>query len=89
MKIYVGNLSPDSTEQNLRDLVTPFGTPDSVSLVMDKATGKAKGFGFVEFGKEEEGKAAIAGLNGKDFEGKILTVNEARSKMGAPAPVTA
>ena len=89
MKIYVGNLSPDSTEQNLRDLVTPFGKPDSVSLVMDKATGKAKGFGFVEFAKDSEANAAIAGLNGKDHEGKILTANEARSKMNAPAPVTA
>ena len=48
MKIYIGNLSPDSTEQNLRDLVTPFGKTDSVALVMDKATGKAKGFGFAE-----------------------------------------
>jgi len=88
MKIYVGNLSPESTEQNLRDLVTPFGTPDSVSLVMDKATGKAKGFGFVEFGKDSEANAAIAGLNGKAHEGKALSVNEARSKM-SPAAVTA
>jgi cold-inducible RNA-binding protein len=88
MKIYVGNLSPESTEQNLRDLVTPFGTPDSVSLVMDKATGKAKGFGFVEFGKDSEANAAITGLHGKEHDGKTLTVNEARSKM-APAAVTA
>ena len=56
---------------------------------MDKATGKAKGFGFVEFAKDSEANAAIAGLNGKDHEGKILTANEARSKMNAPAPVTA
>ena len=88
MKIYVGNLSPDSTEQNLRDLVTPFGTTDSVSLVMDKGTGKAKGFGFVEFGKDEDARAAITGLNGKEHDGKALTVNEARSKM-ARAAVTA
>ena len=66
MKIYIGNLSPDSTEQNLRDLVTPFGKTDSVALVMDKATGKAKGFGFAEFANDAEAKAAIAGLNGKD-----------------------
>jgi cold-inducible RNA-binding protein len=84
MKIYIGNLSPDSTEQNLRDLVTPFGKTDSVALVMDKATGKAKGFGFAEFANDEEAKAAIAGLNGKDHGGKPLTVNEARSK-AAPA----
>ncbi|HKB70947.1 MAG TPA: RNA-binding protein [Thermoanaerobaculia bacterium] len=85
MKVYVGNLSPESTEQQLRDLVAPFGKVDSVALVMDKATGKAKGFGFVEFGTDSEGAAAIAGLNGKEVGGKALTVNEARSK-GAPAP---
>lgn len=86
MKVYVGNLSPETTEQQLRELVTPFGKLDSVSLVMDKATGKAKGFGFVEFGSDVEGNAAIAGLNGKEIGGKNLTVNEARSKT-APAPV--
>ena len=89
MKVYVGNLSPETTEQKLRDLVAPFGKLDSVALVMDKATGKAKGFGFVEFGTDTEGNAAIAGLNGKDIEGRKLTVNEARSKTAAPAPVAA
>jgi cold-inducible RNA-binding protein len=86
MKVYVGNLSPDSTEQQLRDLVTPFGKTDSVALVMDKVTGKAKGFGFVEFSSDTEANAAIAGLNGKEVGGKALTVNEARSKSAAPAP---
>ena len=80
MKVYVGNLSPETTEQQLRDLVTPFGKLDSVALVMDKATGKAKGFGFVEFATASEGNAAIAGLNGKEIGGKKLNVNEARSK---------
>jgi cold-inducible RNA-binding protein len=90
MKLYVGNLSSETTEQQLRDLVTPFGKPDSVALVLDKATGKAKGFGFVEFGNETEAKAAIGGLNGKDVGGRPLTVNEARSKesnVAAPAAV--
>jgi RNA recognition motif-containing protein len=88
MKVYVGNLSPESTEQQLRDLAAPFGRIDSVALVMDKATGKAKGFGFVEFGTDSEGAAAISGLNGKEVGGKALTVNEARSKT-APVPVVA
>ena len=88
MKVYVGNLSPDTTEQQLRDLVTPFGKTDSVSLILDKVTGKAKGFGFIEFGSDTEGNAAITGLNGKEFGGKNLTVNEARSKAAAPAAVT-
>jgi RNA recognition motif-containing protein len=81
MKVYVGNLSPETTEQQLRDLVTPFGKTDSVSLVMDKVTGKAKGFGFIEFPTDAEGNAAIAGLNGKEVGGKKLTSNEARSKV--------
>jgi len=84
MKLYIGNLSPETTEQQLRELVSPFGQPESVAVVMDKATGKAKGFGFVELGNEAEAKAAIAGLNGKDVAGKSLIVNEARSKSAAP-----
>jgi RNA recognition motif-containing protein len=84
MKVYVGNLSPETTEEQLRDLVTPFGKTDSVSLVMDKVTGKARGFGFVEFGSDAEANAAITGLNGKEIGGKNLTVNEARSKAAAP-----
>jgi RNA recognition motif-containing protein len=87
MKVYVGNLSPETTEQQLRDLVTPFGKTDSVALVMDKVTGKAKGFGFVEFGSDIEANAAITGLNGKEIGGKNLTVNEARSKSAAPVVV--
>jgi RNA recognition motif-containing protein len=85
MKVYVGNLSPESTEQQLRDLGAPFGRLDSVALIMDKATGKAKGFGFLEYGADTEGNAAISGLNGKEIGGKTLTVNQARTK---PAPVS-
>jgi RNA recognition motif-containing protein len=85
MKVYVGNLSPESTEQELRDLGAPFGTLDSVALIMDKATGKAKGFGFLEYGADAEGNAAISGLNGKEIGGKALTVNQARTKA---APVS-
>ena len=88
MKVYVGNLSPESTEQQLRDLAAPFGKVDSVALVMDKATGKARGFGFVEFGSDAEGNAAISGLNGKEVGGKALTANQARTK-SAPAAAAA
>jgi RNA recognition motif-containing protein len=87
MKIYVGNLSPETTEQQLRDLVTPFGKTDSVALVMDKVTGKARGFGFVEFSSDVEANAAITALNGKEIGGKNLTVNEARSKSTTPVAV--
>lgn len=80
MKIYVGNLSPESTEKELRDLAAPFGAIDSVVVVMDRATGKARGFGFVEYGSDSDGAAAIAGLSGKEFGGKALTANQARSK---------
>ena len=89
MKIYVGNLSPDSTEQSLRDLVAPFGKTESVAVILDKATGKAKGFGFVDFPNDEEAQAAISALHGKEHEGKSLTVNPARSKTGSPSPVAA
>ena len=80
MNIYVGNLSPESTESELRDLATPYGQLASVSLVMDKETGKAKGFGFVEFGSDAEGTSAIAGLNGREIHGKTLKVSQARPK---------
>jgi len=83
MKVYVGNLSSESTEQELRDLGSPFGTLESVALIMDKATGKAKGFGFLEYGADAEGNAAISGL--KEIGGKALTVNQARTKA---APVS-
>ena len=88
MKVYVGNLSPESTEQQLRDLVTPFGKIDSVALVMDKATGKAKGFGFVEFGTDSEGAAAISGLNGRKSRARSSRSTR-RVPKTAPVPVAA
>lgn len=84
MNVYVGNLSPDSTEAELRDLAAPYGQLSSVALVMDKETGKAKGFGFVEFGTDAEGASAIAGLNGREVRGKTLKASPARAKF-APA----
>ncbi len=80
MKLYVGNLSFDTTDAQLKDLAKAFGTPSSAEVVKDKMTGQTRGFGFVEFGTDAEGNAAIAGLNGKEVNGRTLKVNEARSK---------
>jgi RNA recognition motif-containing protein len=79
-KLYVGNLSFDIGDSNLQELFTPFGTVASAKVITDRETGRAKGFGFVEMGTDEEAAAAIAGLNGKEIEGRALTVNEARPK---------
>jgi RNA recognition motif-containing protein len=78
MKLYVGNLSFDATEDQVKDLFTGYGTPESVRVITDRDTGRAKGFGFVEFSSDQEAKAAISGLNGQEFQGRPLTVNEAR-----------
>jgi cold-inducible RNA-binding protein len=80
MRLYVGNLSYDTTEAELRELFAAHGTVDSVNLITDNATGRSKGFGFVEMPNDEEAKAAIAGLNGKDLRGRTINVNEARPK---------
>jgi RNA recognition motif-containing protein len=80
MKIYVGNLSYNTTESDLRDLFTPFGNPSSVAVIMDRQTNQSKGFGFVEFDNDAEARAAIAALNGKEIGGRSLKVNEARPK---------
>ncbi len=80
MKLYVGNLSFDTTDAQLKDLAKAFGSPTSAEVVKDKMTGQTRGFGFVEFPTDAEGNAAIAGLNGKEVNGRTLKVNEARSK---------
>lgn len=80
MKLYVGNLAFSMTEDELSELFSAYGTPDSVKIVMDRDTGRSKGFGFVEFSNDEEAKAAMSGLNGKDIQGRSLTVNEARPR---------
>ena len=77
MKLYVGNLSYSTTEDDLRQLFGAYGTPDSVSVISDRGTGRSKGFGFVEFSKDEEAKAAMAALNGKEIDGRALTVEVA------------
>ncbi len=78
MKLYVGNLSFNATEDQVRDLFSQYGTPDSVRLITDRDTGRAKGFGFVEFSNDQEARTAMSALNGQDFGGRALTVNEAR-----------
>jgi cold-inducible RNA-binding protein len=76
-KIFVGNLSFQTTEGDLDSLFAQVGTVESVSIIMDRATGRSKGFGFVEMSNEDADKA-IAKLNGSEFGGRNLTVNEAR-----------
>ena len=79
MRIFVGNLPHSTTDDQLRELFAQFGTPDSVKVITDRDTGRSKGFGFVEYADAEHAKAAMS-LNGKDFGGRPLTVNEARPK---------
>lgn len=80
MNIYVGNLSYGSTEDSLRSLFESYGAVDTVSIIIDRQTGRSRGFGFVEMPNEEEARAAIASLDNKEFEGRVLRVNEARPK---------
>ena len=80
MKLYVGNLSYGTTEEELRDAFAAHGTPDSVKIIVDRETGRSKGFGFVEFADDQQAKAAMSALNGKEFGGRTLTVNEARPR---------
>lgn len=80
MNIYVGNLSYNTTEGDLRTQFETYGQVSSARVVIDKMTNRSKGFGFVEMGSQSEGQAAISGLNGKDLDGRALNVNEARPK---------
>jgi RNA recognition motif-containing protein len=77
-KLYVGNLAFGVTEDALSAKIAEFGTVESVKIITDRDTGQSKGFGFVEMGSDSEAHAAIDGLNGKDFEGRPLKVNEAK-----------
>jgi RNA recognition motif-containing protein len=80
IKLYVGNLSFQTSSEELRDLFSQAGTVESASVVEDRDTGRSRGFGFVEMASREEGEAAIAQFNGKEFGGRNLTVNEARPR---------
>jgi RNA recognition motif-containing protein len=79
-RLYVGNLSYNVTNQSLETLFAEFGRVQSAQVVMDRDTGRSKGFGFVEMSDNGEAQAAIAGLNQKEVEGRSLTVNEARPR---------
>jgi RNA recognition motif-containing protein len=79
-KLYVGNLSYNTTEDGLRTLFSGFGTVASVKIIFDRETGNSKGFGFIEMGSDEEAAAAIAGTNTRELDGRQLRVNEAMDK---------
>jgi RNA recognition motif-containing protein len=85
IKLFVAGLSYAMTDDDLRSLFAEFGTVVSAQVITDRETRQSKGFGFVELSSESEGKAAIAGLNGKDMNGRPLTVNVARAREERPA----
>src|SRR5260370_15577248 len=80
MKLYVGNLAFQTSSEDLQQLFAQAGTVESASVVEDRETGRSRGFGFVEMSSKEEGEAAIAQFNGKEVNGRNLTVNEAKPR---------
>lgn len=82
MKLYVGNLSFSTTEAQLRELFAAHGEVASAAIVMDRDTGRPRGFGFVEFNNDDHARAAMAALSGKNVDGRDLTVNEAKPREG-------
>lgn len=80
MNIYAGNLPYSITNEELSDIFSEFGQVDRASVISDRESGRSKGFGFVEMPVDEEAKRAIEALNGKDFDGRSLNVNEARPR---------
>jgi RNA recognition motif-containing protein len=85
MNIYVGNLSYNVSEGDLNALFAQYGEVTSANVISDKMTGQSKGFGFVEMAQSSQAQEAIAQLNGKDFQGRNLTVNEARPRADRPS----
>jgi len=83
-KLYVGNLAYTISDSDLQQVFAPHGTVQSAQVIMDRDTGRSKGFGFVEMGSDAEAQAAIQALNGSEIEGRTLTVNEARPKTEGP-----
>lgn len=79
-KLYVGNLSYAVSSSDLEQLLSQFGTVVSAEVISDRMTGQSKGFGFVEMGSDDEAQAAISALDGKDHNGRALTVNEAKPR---------
>src|SRR5690242_16349003 len=83
-KLYVGNLSYNTTAAELEQLCAAHGTVQSAEVISDRDTGRSKGFGFVQMGSDEEAQAAIAALNGQEHDGRALTVNEAKPREERP-----
>lgn len=81
-KLYVGNLSYSTTDESLRTAFAAFGTVDSAKVIMDRDSGRSKGFGFIEMSSDEEAQAAIGGLDGHEVDGRNLRVSEARPQEG-------
>jgi cold-inducible RNA-binding protein len=79
-KLYVGNLSYDTTDSDLQNLFVAHGTVQSAQVIMDRDAGRSKGFGFVEMDTQDQAQAAITALNGQEVNGRTLTVNEARPR---------
>ena len=80
MNIFVGNLTYSTTDHDLRQLFEQYGVVDKINVITDRDTGRSKGFGFVEMPDSAAAKAAMQGLNGKELEGRALTVNEAKPR---------
>lgn len=80
MKLYVGNLSFNTTNQDLNELFATVGTVESANVIEDRETGRSRGFGFVEMSSKAEGEAAISQLDGKEIDGRSLKVNEAKAR---------
>ena len=80
MKLYVGNLSKQVNDAQLNELATPYGKPLSANVAVERSSGESKGFGFIEFSTDDEAKAAMAALDGRDVNGQALKVNEAKPR---------
>lgn len=81
MKLYVGNLSKQVTDAQLNDLAIPFGTLISANVAVERKSGESKGFGFLDFSNDDEARAAITALDGRDVNGQALKVNEAKPRV--------
>src|SRR5437660_160864 len=86
MKLYVVNISSETTENDLQDLFEQHGQVGEVNLMMDRMTGKSRGFAFVTMNDDEQAKSAMSALNGKELNGRALNVNEARPREERPRP---
>ena len=83
MKLYVGNLSKQVTDAQLKDLAVAYGTPSSANVAVERSSGESKGFGFVEYDNADEARAAMSGLDGRDVNGQALKVNVAKPRKDA------